>query len=260
MGHNWMPDCHRAGDRVPQECQVIARELHGGVPVIQGPDGPEADPSVSEDNGYAPGVGGGLSGEILGGIAGDKEARDDVEEDPSTPAQSKSKSRAKAKGKGVNWQKVVKTSRLKEDSVSLMALLSDVSTTKHQSDLCTFITNLCSSNSTTSMAGSPTSQSPSPITQTLQKLEHIRESTHVLSFYSMIQSMQLAILVDLYVHSMNLYSVLTFYFDRELKKLSGTGRTLAAVHRGSNTSMKLEAFRRHQAHGFRFIELVSGCE
>lgn len=199
MGHNWTPDCHRAGNRAPRASEVITRELHDGVPMIQGIDGLEPDPSVSEDNPYAPGVGyGSKSGEIRSGTDADKVAEEGVDmgTNEETP-KAKGKEKRGYKGKGVakkgEWQEAVRLTRLKAETEPLLSLLTDISMTMRESDLWTLANALCYD------AQPIPCPSSSPIAQIVQDLKGIKKDTCVLDFYRMIKVMQLAILFDVYV-------------------------------------------------------------
>lgn len=190
MGHNWTPDCNRAGDRAPGAGEVVAREMHGGVPMIHGPDGPEPDPSVSEDNLYAPGVGyGSRSGEISGRM-------DDQEEmEGRGKSKRKGKGNATAKGKTMDrdWKKAVRKARLKMDAAPLMSKLTDVSTIERESQLWAFTEILCGV-----QPPSPSSSATTTIiAQVINDLETLGMDTRVLNFSSILKNMQLTILVDL---------------------------------------------------------------
>lgn len=197
MGHNWTPDCHRAGDRVPGAGEVIARELVGGIPMIDGPDGPEPDPSISDDNPYVPGVGfGSETGEIRGEMADDVDVLDETLDETldGTKGKGKGKRKSKAVAAKGDWKKAVRTSRLKLDAAPLMSLLTDISTTSREADLWADMNALCNSAQPV-----PLASSSSPITQILHEIEDIKKDTCALNFYSMLKVMQLVILVDLCV-------------------------------------------------------------
>lgn len=191
MGHNWTPDCNRAGDRVPRAAEVVAREMHNGIPMVQGPDGPEPDPSVSEENMYVPGVGRGSgSGEIRGGVDDDTYVPEEIED----KGNGKGRKRAKGAQDKADWQKVVRKTRLKIDAAPLMSLLTDISTTGREANLWANVDILCHGTQPP-----PLSTSASAISQILHDMEGIKHDTFILDVCSMLKIMQLALLVDLYV-------------------------------------------------------------
>lgn len=155
--------CPRAGTKAPVAVAAMARDMYQGLPMVPHPDGPEPDPSVSEDNHYAPGVGEGSgSGEI--GISGEHSKR---------------------------WKVTARRAKFKLAAAPMLSRLSDIATVSRELELVQFVHSLCSAPSISS-----SSSSSNPIAQTVESIESLGMEIRVFNFYAMIKTMQLAILVD----------------------------------------------------------------
>ncbi|KAF7981009.1 hypothetical protein HWV62_35845 [Athelia sp. TMB] len=228
MGHNWTPDCNRAGDRPAAVRVVAARYLDGGELMIPGSDGLTPDPRTAHDGHRYTSGSEAHPGEIPGYAHTTALSRDGFRDiRPNNAKQSQ------------RWTVAVGKVSLLHDAVSPMAKLSVVATCAGQRDLIA-LADLCGNLSHESLSlATAVGSSLNPIAQISKELGDIRIEARVLQLRQSVKCMQLLILVE-----------------REFRIRKD--RNLKAVHRECLIAASYDTFRTHQLAGFRLLELASG--
>jgi hypothetical protein len=160
--------------------------------MLDGPDGPEPDPSVVRD----PSSG---ANQQEDEYIDEGETEVDLTEDEE--ASNAPKKGKKKKGKG-GWEKVARQALARKEAQRLMARFGSLSTTRCQEELISFIRAMCHTDTPSSGSQGPL---PSSSFQThvlvsmTQELTTLVESSKILDFRRLVLLMQIALWVDWYV-------------------------------------------------------------
>jgi len=202
------PNCPRAGDRVPLRRELLRGEMQAGLPMVEGPGGPEPE---EEDYGRElTGIGGhgdsgvGDGGKTAGGRdRGEEEEEGEYEDEGEFEVDESAederalpRKRKRRKNDPTEWLTVVRKKRTRKEATSLIASISAISTQRHQGDLIDLINRI--SNTPNQLPEiHPTGSSPPHVLFALaRQYEFIALDTKVFDFRRMILLMQMAIIID----------------------------------------------------------------
>jgi hypothetical protein len=187
-GGVWLPECQRKGNRVPLPRDQVEIESFHGLPMVEGPYGPEPDARIEESAGGDNGMILAATGEVPD--EGESEVEDDEEEEDegNRAVQKKAK-----KGKAYVVDKRPKPTR--KEATSMIASLMAISTRRHHNDLCDFIAQLHGS-LPSQLESATDSSNPHVIFTLTRRLEAIEIQSKVLDFHRMVLLMQIALWVD----------------------------------------------------------------
>jgi len=183
------PNCPRSGDRVPLPRDQVVVQNYRGLPMGEGPYGPEPNPETEprgtmEDSG----------GQATGGAEIDEgesevESGEAIESDKSVRRTTKKKS----SGKGKAYVVDMRTRPTRKEATSLITSFMAISTQRPHDDLCDFINQLCGS--FPSQLESMDTESHIILTLT-RRLEALEMNTKVFDFYRLVLLMQITLWVD----------------------------------------------------------------
>jgi hypothetical protein len=192
--------CPRNGDRKALPRQRLSVLQHGGIPMMDGPNGPEIDSDLEDE---AEGSGGEGNPVDRQGEDGGMEPYDEGDAPKKQRRESQSIGYKKSKGKGKKKEQqafkvVVRKHRTSQESVSLMASFSAMSTMRHQQNLSSFISDLCPTalpeSSNTSLL--PNSSGLGALGPMLTRVDGLIRQAVVLDFHRMVALMQVALWLD----------------------------------------------------------------
>jgi hypothetical protein len=194
------PNCPRAGDRILLPRVLLRGEMHAGLPMLEGPHGPEPE---EEDYGRVLGIGGVRDGEEragsegrMEGSAGEDAGESEVEfvEDDEHVANLHGK--RKRHKDLTDWRVQARKKRTKQEATSLIASISNISTQRHQRELDDLIKRISNTPEPHPETYPSTSESPHILSTLARQIDFMALETKVFDFRRMILLMQMAICID----------------------------------------------------------------
>jgi hypothetical protein len=190
------PNCPRAGDRIPLPRVLLRGEMHAGLPMMEGPNGPEPE---EEDYGRVLGMGGVRDREERARSEGEDASESEVESAGDGHVASLPGKRKRRNKDLTDWRIHARKKRTKKEATSLIASISNISTQRHQGELDDLINCISNTPDPRPQTYPSTSGSPPHILFTLaRQIDFIALDTKVFDFRRMILLMQMAICIDWY--------------------------------------------------------------
>ena len=200
-------ECPRNGNLKALPRQRSQPQFRQGFPMVDGPNGPEIDMDIEEEDDAR---GNEESGE--GCETGGAELRagglDDSgsEEEPPKKQKQRSTRDGQTQPKGTRrkmgeeqWKVLARKHRTNRDAIDLVLIFSKMSSQRHQQSLPGFISDICGSarlSSSPIISSSLNSSDLSTLSTMLAHVDNLISDTKILDFYRMIALMQVSLWLD----------------------------------------------------------------